>query len=158
MTASAEVELTEPRSEQDWQQYNTLRYEVLRKPWGQPPGSESDHPLEPISTHVLAKLDGRIVGGGCWAMLSRPDGKGGRCKYARFRQIAVDPDCRGHGIATKITDLIEASAREQGAVEITGTTRDELIDYYRKKGYETTGKGPTLFGVLEHTHIRKALI
>jgi GNAT superfamily N-acetyltransferase len=158
MTGPGEVEISEPQSEEDWEQYNTLRYEVLRKPHGQPRGSESDHPLEPISTHLVAKLDGRIVGGGCWAMLSRPDGNGGRCKYARFRQIAVDPDCRGHGIATKITDLIEASAQEQGAVEITGTTRDELIEYYRRKGYHTTGKGPTLFGTVGHTHICKPLI
>jgi GNAT superfamily N-acetyltransferase len=155
VTPSEQIELTEPQDDEDWEQYNTLRYEVLRKPHGQPRGSESDHPLEPISTHVLAKLGGRVVGGGCWVMLTRPDGNGGRCKYARFRQIAVDPEYRKHGIATKITDLIEASAREQGAVEIVGTTRNELIEYYRRKGWHTTGPGPTLFGSVEHTHICK---
>lgn len=157
MTVQVEIELTEPQTEEDWKQYRNLRYEVLRKPHGQPRGSESDHPLEPISTHILAKIDGRVVGGGCWAMLSRPDGNGGRCKYARFRQIAVDPEYRKHGIATKITDLIEASAREQGAVDIVGTTRNELIEYYRRKGYHTTGEGPTLFGTVAHTHICKPL-
>jgi GNAT superfamily N-acetyltransferase len=155
MTDLAAVELAEPQTEAEWEAYNELRYEVLRKPHGQPRGSESEHPLEPISTHVMARVDGRIVGAGCWVMLTRPDGTGGRCKYARFRQIAVDPGYRNYGIATKITDLIEASAREQGAVEIVGTTRNELIEYYRRKGYHTTGAGPTLFGTVEHTHICK---
>lgn len=153
--ATIELQLSEPHTEEEWRQYNQLRYEVLRQPHGQPPGTESDHPLEAISTHVIAKLDDHVVGGGCWAMLSRPDGQGGRCKYARFRQIAVAPQFRQHGIATKITDLIEASAREQGAVEIVGTTRNELVEYYRRKGYHTTGAGPTLFGTVEHTHICK---
>jgi GNAT superfamily N-acetyltransferase len=157
MSPAGEIELSEPTSEEDWVQYNNLRYEALRKPHGQPRGSESDHPLEAISTHIQAKLDGRVVGAGCWVMLSRRDGHGGRCRYARFRQIAVDPEFRKHGIATKITDLIESSARDQGAVDIVGTTRNELIEYYRRKGWHTTGAGPTLFGTVEHTHICKPL-
>ena len=157
MGEQLEVELTEPKTEEDWEQYNGLRYEVLRKPHGEPEGSESAHPLEGISTHIMAKVDGQVVGAGCWAMLTRPGGKAGRVKYARFRQIAVHPDYRMYGIATKITNLIEASARAQGAVEITGTTRNYLIEYYRRQGYRTTGAGPTLWGEVEHTHIVKSL-
>jgi GNAT superfamily N-acetyltransferase len=157
MPVRDEVELTEPQTPEEWEEYNNLRYEVLRKPHGEPRGTESEHPLEAISTHIAAKLGGRIVGAGCWALLSRPDGKRGRCKYARFRQIAVDPEFRNYGIATKITDHIEASAREQGAVDIVGTTRNHLVEYYRRKGYHTTGEGPTLFGNIEHTHICKPL-
>lgn len=157
MSEQVEVHLAEPQTEQDWEQYNELRYQVLRQPHGEARGTESEHPLEGISTHIMATVDGRVVGAGCWALLTRPDGKRGREKYARFRQIAVHPDYRMFGIATKITNLVEESARAQGAVEITGTTRNYLIEYYRRKGYTTTGAGPTLWGEVEHTHIVKAL-
>jgi len=157
MTIPGEIELAEPKTETEWEQYNAIRYEILRKPHGLQRGSESDHPLEEISTHIVAKVDGRIVGAGCWAMLTRPDGKGGRYKYMRYRQIAVDPQYRNHGIATKITDLMEAMARARGAQEITGSPRDDVVAYFRRKGYHATGEGLTAFNGVKHTNICKPL-
>ena len=32
------------------------------------PGSERDDPAEPASNHLIARVDGRIVGAACWAV------------------------------------------------------------------------------------------
>jgi GNAT superfamily N-acetyltransferase len=154
---SDEVEISEPQTDADWQQYNDLRYEILRKPHGAPRGSESDHPLEAISTHYLAKVDSRVVGGVTWVVLTRPDGRGGRCKYARLRQIAVAPEFQKYGIATRLIEQLETNARAQGAVEVNLASRNELLDYYQRKGYEPTGPAGTLFGDVGHTQMVKPL-
>ena len=38
--------VSSPASKIDFEKYYALRYEVLRKPWGQAPGSERDAPAD----------------------------------------------------------------------------------------------------------------
>jgi len=83
---STDTELGEPKTQEEWAEYYRLRYERLRKPLGQPLGSERDDPAEPSSIHIIAKMDGRVVGAGCWVV---------GLMFVRFRQMAVDSDCGG---------------------------------------------------------------
>src|SRR5579862_5145554 len=56
-----EIELVKPQTDEEFEQYYRLRYERLRKELGLPEGSERDHPAEPSSEHLVAKVDSRIV-------------------------------------------------------------------------------------------------
>ena len=45
------MEIRSPETEQEFAAYYELRWRVLRKPWGQPSGSERDE-LDAAATHV----------------------------------------------------------------------------------------------------------
>ena len=152
------IELAEPRTEEELQEYYRLRYERLRKLHGLEPGSERDHPAEAGSTHLIARAEGRIVGAACWAVGLRNDERSGRRQlYVRYRQLAVDPEFEGRGIGIVMTKHIERAARALGAIEIVGNVRDERVPYFEQLGYVVSGKGETLFGTVEHTSMTKAL-
>lgn len=56
-----------------------------------------------------------------------------------FHQFAIDPKLQGHGLGSKLMDLIEKRAAELGANELaldTSEHADHLIDMYKKRGYE----------------------
>jgi GNAT superfamily N-acetyltransferase len=150
------IEIVEPRTDEEFEQYYRLRYERLRKEHGLPEGSERDHPAEPASNHVVAKLDGRIVGAACWAVgMAQHDGE--RQIYVRFRQLAVERELDERGIGIALSRYIEKCAREIGAKEIIGNARAERVPYFESLGYEVRGEGETLFGVVEHVSMGKVL-
>ncbi len=158
MSTAPSVELAEPKSEQDWADYYRLRYERLRKPHGQPPGSERDDPAEPSSLHVVAKVDGRVVGAGCWVLGVRSaSDPSARRIFARFRQMAVDPDFERRGIGRAITRHVEERSRALGAVEMVGNVRAENVGFMRKQGWVEQGEGITLFGTVESIAMVKGL-
>jgi GNAT superfamily N-acetyltransferase len=158
MSTGTSIELAEPKTDEDWAEYYRLRYERLRKPLGQPPGSERDDPAEPSSMHVVAKVDGRVVGAGCWAIGLRPgDDAGSRRMFVRFRQLAVDPDYEGRGIGSAITHHVEERSRALGAVEVVGNVRAVNVGYFRKHGWVEQGHGVTLFGTVESIAMVKPL-
>ena len=144
-----DFELTEPRSEEEFEEYYRLRYERLRKPLGLPPGSERDDPAEPASVHIIAKIDGRVVAAACWAVGMRKE-ENSRILFVRFRQMAIDPDFEGRGIGGAITRHVEQCARAMGAVEIVGNVRVDQVAYFRRYGFVEQGEGVTLYGHVEH--------
>jgi predicted N-acetyltransferase YhbS len=152
------IELTEPRTEEEFDQYHQLRYERLRKPHGLPRGSERDDPAEASSTHVIAKVDGRVVGAACWVVgMRRDDPPGTRHTFVRFRQMAIDHDFDNRGIGIVMTRHIEKAARALGAKEILGNVRVERVPYFERLGYVVKGDGETLFGSVEHVSMAKPL-
>ena len=158
MSSAPNIELAEPKTQQEWAEYYRLRYERLRKPHGQPPGSERDDPAEPSSTHIIAKVDGRVVGAGCWVVGVRSGSEpGARRMFVRFRQMAVDPDFESRGIGSAITRHVEERSRALGAVEIVGNVRLEKVGYMRRHGWIEQGEGVTLFGTVESIAMVKRL-
>jgi|SRR5579875_2814386 len=151
-------EITEPKTEEEFEQYYQLRYERLRKPLGLPRGSERDDAVESASTHMIVKMDGRVVAAGSYAVGMRVDEvTGKRGMFVRFRQVAVDPAYEGRGIGKMMTKYVEAKAREIGAFEVIGNVRQENVPYWTRMGYETTGEGQTVVG-LEHVQMGLRLI
>jgi predicted N-acetyltransferase YhbS len=152
------VELAEPRTEEEFEEYYRLRYERLRQQHGLPPGSERNHPAEAGSSHLVAKAGGRIVGAACWAVGVRTgQTSGGRDLYVRFRQLAVEEEFDGRGIGIVLTRQIERVARSLGAKEIVANVRLDHVPYFEHMGYVVHGKGETLFGDVEHMSMVKPL-
>ena len=158
MSSAPNIELAEPKTDTEWADYYRLRYERLREPLGQPPGSERDDSTEPSSIHIVAKVDGRVVGAGCWvAGLRTASDPRARQIFVRFRQMAVDANFEGLGIGSAITRHVEERSRALGAVEIVGNVRTEVVDFMRRRGWIEQGPGVTLFGSVESISMVKRL-
>jgi GNAT superfamily N-acetyltransferase len=150
-----EVEFAEPRTEEELERYYRLRYERLRKEWGLPEGSERDHPAEAGSSHIVAKVDSRIIGAACYAV-GMTERHGERLLYVRFRQLAVDAQFEGHGIGSALMRLVEERARGIGAKEIVGNVRVDNVAYFERHGWIVLGEGEPLYG-FEHVSMAKPL-
>jgi GNAT superfamily N-acetyltransferase len=94
-----------------------------------PPAPDAQF-LPPGGIFLLARLDGKPVG--CGAMKRADDATG------EIKRIWTAPEARGHGIARKIMEALEAAAREIGyrAVRLdSNRALPEAHALYRKMDY-----------------------
>ncbi|MDZ4757117.1 MAG: GNAT family N-acetyltransferase [Bacteroidota bacterium] len=137
-----------PDSEILWEQYYQLRYEVLRKPWQQIEGSEID-PSDETSTHAAAILNDEIVAVGRLHLI---DGD-----TAQIRYMAASPLMQGKGMGGKVLQYLEVEGKKQGVKKIILQARENAINFYLSHGYQITGDGILLFGVIPHKWMKKIL-
>lgn len=143
----ARVTLIEPSGPGELDRYYQLRWQILRAPWNQPPGSERD-PLDERSTHIMAVNSAReLLGVGRLHFNSISE--------AQVRYMAVAIGHQRSGIGTLILEDLEHRARQLGAARIVLDARETAIGFYRKRGYRPTGPGPMLFRQIAHVHMCK---
>ena len=109
----------------------------------------------PQSVILLGEADGDVV---ACAHVAVEDGAG------YFGMFSVRPTLQGHGIGKQMLAEAERIAREdllQGAMRMTVIdVRDELIDYYARRGYRRTGihkafpYGDERFGIPKRPDLR----
>ena len=143
------VKVRSPQSDEEFAQYYDLRWRVLRAPWGGPRGSERDE-LETEAHHAMfCAPDGNLLAVGR-LHFNAPD-------EAQIRYMAVDEQARGQGHGRRIVQYLEAEARACGAAAIMLNAREEVVGFYAALGYEVVGDGPTMFGTVKHSKMRKTL-
>jgi len=123
-----------PKSDQEWHDYYSLRWKMLRQPWQQPRGSEQDE-LE--------------VGVG---RLHRNS-----IRQAQVRYMAVLPEHQGNGIGRQLLMQLEQQAHNWGSLEIILNARTTCLTFYLKQGYSVVGDADALFGSIAHKRMRKLL-
>ena len=141
--------LKSPETEAEWQQYYALRYQVLRKPWLQPPGSErlSD---DADAQHAIAlSPDGQVVGAG--RLHTSAGGVG------QVRMMAVHPAWQGKGVGRAVALYLEEKARAQGLTELMLEARETAIPFYTQLGYTGNERSYLLYGTIQHYTMRKKL-
>jgi N-acetylglutamate synthase-like GNAT family acetyltransferase len=138
------VKLRSPAAPAEWDDYFRLRWEWLREPWGQPPGSERDE-YEEKAHHLLAELDGQIVGIGRIHPLA--DGAW------QIRYMAVREEWRGKGIGAAILNGLLDHVRGQGAGRVVLNAREGAAGFYQGRGFEVAGEGPLMFGEIRHVRM-----
>lgn len=145
------VDIRRPKTEQEFAAYYDLRWRVLRKPWGQPKGSEKDD-KEEESIHIMAvdKETGGIVGVGRLHKNSDEEGQ--------IRFMAVRDDYRGRGIGRMILSELHAEATRLGLKRVVLVARDPAVGFYAKHGYNMVGKSDALFGSITHQRMEITLI
>jgi ribosomal protein S18 acetylase RimI-like enzyme len=143
-----EIVIREAQTEKDFDRYYELRWEVLRRPWNQPKGSEKDK-YEDKATHVIACLNNKIVGVGRVHFSSE--------KEAQIRYMAVKPKYQRKGVGGLILEELERVAKEKGADYIVLNARENATNFYKTHGYEVLEKAHTLFGSISHWKMRKKL-
>lgn len=144
-----QVEIKPPVTDKEWQDYYQLRWEVLRKPWGQPPGSERDS-LEHDSYHLLA--ENKEYGVVAVGRLHKRD-----LVTAQIRYMAVADSHQRRGIGGLILAALENQAKLWDITTIELNARDSHQAFYEKHGYLALGTGPTLFEIITHTRMQKRI-
>ena len=124
------VTIREPRQDELEGMY-TLRWEVMRKPFGLPKGSERNK-LDEISDFVIAldELSGKIVGTG--TLVPREG-------FIEIIHLAVIDEFRGQGVGTSLMDYLHERAIEYGANTVLIIARANSEDFYKKLGYKAVG-------------------
>ncbi|TGE17811.1 GNAT family N-acetyltransferase [Hymenobacter elongatus] len=140
-----------PHSPTDFAAYYQLRYQVLRQPWQQPPGSErADDDDHPATIHALFTApDGQVAG----VARLHPAAPG----QAQVRYMAVDPTYQGQGVGRQLLDYLEQAARQLGLTECVLHARESAVAFYQRQGYHLVASSHTLFGSIPHFLMRKEL-
>ena len=144
------MKIIEPATSKEFKKYYNLRYEVLRKPWLQPKGSERDEEEE-TSLHRM--------------IIDEPNGKAvavGRLQFnsieeAQIRYMAVSDDYQGMGYGSKIVKALDNIAREKGSRKIILQSRENAMKFYEKNGYKIIEKSYLLFDEIQHWLMEKEL-
>jgi GNAT superfamily N-acetyltransferase len=91
---------------------------------------------EPTTRHVVAEIDGRIVG--CATILRRP--WNGAPAY-QLRGMAVVEGMQGHGIGTQLLVELERFVREEGfTLQVWCNARTPSSSFYEKHGWQIASK------------------
>ena len=150
----APASIVAPRTPAEWAAYYKLRYTVLRQPWQQPAGSERT-PADnaPGTVHALLLAAGPAAPAAlAVGMLQRLDARQGQVRF-----MAVAPAAAGQGLGSQVLTYLEAQARTAGLAEIMLHARETATSFYERHGYAVIEPSHTLFGVLPHFLMRKAL-
>ena len=130
-----------PNSQEEWDLYFNLRYEVLRAPWNQPRGSERNEGDE-TAEHFAFFEEDEIIGVG---RLDFTENLGSQIRF-----MAVDIRFQGRGIGRQLMQHMEEIARNKGCKETILHAREIALPFYEKLGYDITEKSHLLFGEIQH--------
>ena len=140
----------EPKSPEEFRKYYNLRYEVLRKPWGQPLGSERDEREETSIHHmIIDEKKKEVLAVGRLQFNSKDE--------AQIRYMAVANSYQGQGLGSKIISSLEEVARKNGKKWMILSARENALQFYKNNGYEIVKKTHLLFDEIQHWLMRKEL-
>jgi len=144
-----EYKIRAPETEKELEQYYQFRYEQLRKPSGQLPGSERDD-LEDIAIHrMIIDASNKIVATGRLHFNNEKEGQ--------VKQLAVDNSSQKKGLGSKILEELEKVAKEKGAEEMVIHGREDVLPFYLKNGYKVIKDSYAGVGGIKHIETRKKL-
>jgi len=135
-----------PITPKDFKAYYQLRFDVLRKPWNQPQGSEIDKD-EDSSHHAFIKHNNEVLAV-CRMQLNSPE-------IAQLRYMAVDPKIQGKGLGKIIIQFLEDKSKELGATKVILHARENAVPFYKSCGYVLVEKSYLLFDEIQHYLMEK---
>lgn len=138
-----------PKDSIEFEKYYQLRYQVLREPWDQPPGSERDN-LEDDSVHrMIMNNQGEILAVGRLEVVNE--------RLGQIRFMAVSPLAQGQGLGQKIMRNLENHAISIGLEQVELNARELAVNFYSKQGYINLGFAYQLFNDINHYKMVKKL-
>ena len=137
------MKIIEPDSSAEFEQYYNLRYEVLRKPWLQPKGSEKDDgDKSSIHRMIIDESNGKAVAVGRLQFNTSEE--------AQIRYMAVSDNYQLKGYGNIIIKTLEDIALNKGIRNIILQARENALKFYWKNGYEIIEKSYLLFDEIQH--------
>ena len=137
------MKIIEPNSSAEFEQYYNLRYEVLRKPWLQPKGSEKDDgDNSSIHRMIIDESNGKAVAVGRLQFNTSEE--------AQIRYMAVSDNYQLKGYGNIIVKTLEDIALNKGIRNIILQARENALKFYWKNGYEIIEKSYLLFDEIQH--------
>jgi ribosomal protein S18 acetylase RimI-like enzyme len=143
-----DIELREPKTEEEFERYYDLRWRILRKPWTDEKQSGRDQ-YERTAMHLAAFDGGKLVGAGRCYLVSSNE--------AQIRGMAVEQDYEKKGIGSMILQGLEERAMQAGARRIVLHARESALEFYRKNHYQVVERSYTLFHSIVHWQMYKDL-
>lgn len=138
-----------PKTAGEFEKYYQLRWQVLRKPWGQALGSERDG-LESESFHrMIIDENNKVLAVGRLEKTSQFSG------HIRF--MAVSTAAQGQGLGQIIIKALELAAQKLGITDLTLNARESAMAFYQKIGYQSHGFSHLLFDEIKHFAMSRAL-
>jgi predicted GNAT family N-acyltransferase len=137
-----------PITADDFERYYQLRWNILRKPWNQPVGSEKDD-LENISQHLMIINDDKVIAVGRLHFNSASE--------AQIRYMAVADNFRKKGAGLLILRDLENYGVSNKADKIILHARENALGFYTKQGYEVLEKSHMLYNCIQHFKMRKTI-
>lgn len=130
--------------------YYDLRWRILRKPWGQPKGTERDE-LEGNSIHrVVLDAAGTLLA--CARLhLNSPE-------EAQLRYMAVEQGARRSGVGRMLMQAMEEIAASAGAERMVLQAREGALPFYQACDYSLIQETFVLYGTIRHFLMEKRLI
>lgn len=127
-----------------WEAYYRLRYDVLRAPWNQDPGSERAEDDSASLHGMIIDSNGKALAVG--RIHRENDGQG------QIRFMAVHPDYQGKGLGKAILRYIEHVGKKSfGPLSsIYLQAREEAVNFYLSNGYSLKDKTFVLFDDIQH--------
>ena len=135
-------------TEAEFKLYYHLRWQLLRAPWGEAQGSETDD-IESNCFHVMAVDDEQVVGVARLQFNSDDE--------AQLRYMAVSPSHEKQGIGRALVAAIEQQAQKSSHKIIMLHARENAVGFYKKLGYRLIEKSYLLFDEIQHFHMSKRL-
>ncbi|MCC5879966.1 MAG: GNAT family N-acetyltransferase/hotdog fold thioesterase [Idiomarina sp.] len=136
-----------PTSQQELDAYYQLRWEVLRKPFKRPRGSEQDE-YDQVSEHCMLMDEQQHAIGIGRLHFNSPE-------EAQIRFMAVMPNLQGEGHGVRIIQFLELLARDQGATRVIINSRDTTLGFYLKCGYQLKEEADTVKNAMaEHQLVK----
>lgn len=123
-----------------------LRYEVLRRPWHQPRGSETDA-SENESVMMMVNEGDEVLGTGRLHFNTPAE--------AQIRYMAVRADCQGRGVGSMLLSGLERTAAKGGAAKVVLNARENALAFYLRHGYRLLKEVDTLYGQIRHFRMEK---
>ena len=130
--------------------YYDLRWRILRKPWGQPRGTERDE-LESDCIH-------RVVVNDAGAPLACARLQLNSQEEAQLRYMAVEPDARRSGVGRMLLIAMEDIALSAGAERMVLQAREGSVQFYAACGYTIVQETFVLYGTIRHFLMEKVLV
>ena len=146
---TSNVTISEPQTQEEFGAYFLLRYNVLRKPWNQPIGSEKDD-KENEAIHAMAMDSAKTVVGVCRMQYNTTE-------LAQLRYMAVLPEYQRGRIGYKLVAYLETIAKTNGIKKMQLHTRENAYPFYIKCGYKLVEKSYLLWGEIQHYLMEKQL-
>jgi predicted GNAT family N-acyltransferase len=146
---STSIHIIEPQTKEQFEAYYLVRFEVLRKPWGQPPGSEKDQ-QESECIHLMAVNQANEILGVCRLQFNSAD-------EAQLRFMGVKENTQGQGVGRMLIDHAEKIAVRTNAKKLILQAREIAVPFYKKCGYIIIEKSFLMWGSIQHYLMKKDL-
>ena len=143
------ITIKEPSTPEDFEAYYNLRWEVLRKPWEKPKGSEKDE-MEDECIHAMA-LDesGNICG------VIRLQNNG--AEEGQIRYMAVKAQVRNKGVGSALIQYAEDKAKNKNLKLIVLHARENAVEFYLKNHYILIEKSYLMWNKVQHFKMERKL-
>ena len=138
-----------PSTPEEFEKYFHFRWEMLRKPWNYPEGSEKDE-YETVSQHrMVLDGEGNVIAIGRIHLNTAEE--------AQIRHIAVNNKLQGKGLGKLILSALENVARQEGAERLVTNSRELSIPFFAACGFEVEKEAAAELGQLQRQQMVKKL-